>query len=71
MQHDRNVTESSFYIAFYNNKVESGCHNLLEHVIDCCVMEMHSFFGIRLLTKDPGGKEKWSIFRKSTLTLGN
>ncbi len=54
----KSVTECVLYIAFYKNEVASACHNCLKHVFQCYVTEVHSFFGMRLLTKELAGKEK-------------
>lgn len=51
IQRYRNVTESVFYFAFYNNKVASGCHNFLEYLIQCCKTELQSFFDDMIVNK--------------------
>lgn len=43
IQQYKNVTKSVIYILFYNKIVASGYHQFLEHVIQCCVTEMHDF----------------------------
>ncbi len=44
MRGDKNITDSVFLVAFYDNEVASGLFDILKHVICCHVTKVLSFF---------------------------